>query len=95
MLRFFTWRSFERWLRFARIGLKAVLVPMLCVGMHSGGSASHISGRATLKPIRKAPMDNAQIKAKPPEAQIENVATYSGCQLIASHPIHDTRYPKP
>jgi hypothetical protein len=64
MLRFFTWRSFERLLRFDRVCLKAVLVPMLCVGMHSGGSASRISGRAALKPIRKAPMDKAQIQTE-------------------------------
>jgi hypothetical protein len=32
MLRFFTWKSFERLLRFDRVCLEAVLVPMLCVG---------------------------------------------------------------
>jgi hypothetical protein len=64
MLRFFTWESFERLLGFDRVCLDAVLVPMLCVGMGSGGSASHISGRAALKPIRKAPMDNAQIQTE-------------------------------
>jgi hypothetical protein len=55
-----TWKSFERLLRFGRVFLEAVLVPTLCVGMGSGGSAYLISGRAALKPIRKAPMDNAQ-----------------------------------
>jgi hypothetical protein len=64
MLRFFTWRSFERLLKFGRVFLKAFLVPMLCVGMGSGGSASRISGRAALKLIRKAPMDNAQIQTE-------------------------------
>jgi hypothetical protein len=48
--------------RFDRVFLEAVLVPMLCVGMHSGGFASYISGSAAFKPIRKAPMDNAQIQ---------------------------------
>jgi hypothetical protein len=62
MLRFFTWKSFERLLRFDRGCLKAVLVPMLCVGIHPGGSASRISGSTALKSIRKAPMDNAQIQ---------------------------------
>jgi hypothetical protein len=64
MLRFFIWKSFERLLRFDRVFLEAVLVPMLCVGMGSGGSAYRISGRAALKPIRKAPMDNAQIQTE-------------------------------
>jgi hypothetical protein len=64
MLRFFTWKSFERLLRFDRVCLEAVLVPMLCVGMRPGGSASRISGRAVLKPIQKAPMDNAQIQTE-------------------------------
>jgi hypothetical protein len=49
---------------FDRVYLKAALVPMLCVGMRPGGSASRISGRAALKPIRKAPMDNAQIQTE-------------------------------
>jgi hypothetical protein len=48
MLKFFIWRSFEGLLRFDRVCLKAVRVPMLCVGMGSGGSASRISGRAAL-----------------------------------------------
>jgi hypothetical protein len=46
MLGFFTWKSFERLLRFDRMFLEAVLVPMLCVEMGSGGSAFRISGRA-------------------------------------------------
>jgi hypothetical protein len=52
MLRFFTWKSFERLLRFDRVFLETVLivlVPMLCMGMGSGGSTSRISGRAALE----------------------------------------------
>jgi hypothetical protein len=64
MLGFFTWKSFERLLRFDRVCLKIALVPMLCVGMGSGGSASRISGRAALKPIRKVPMNKAQIQTE-------------------------------
>jgi hypothetical protein len=64
MLRFLTWRSFERLLRFDRVCLEAVLVSMLSVGMGSGGSVSRISSRAPLKPIRKAPMDEVQIQTE-------------------------------
>jgi hypothetical protein len=39
-----------------------ILAPIAKVGVNrSGGSASRISGRAALKPVRKVPMDNTQL----------------------------------